>query len=67
VDPGDNDEAVVGDLAGLDAEDAGVHDAPVQVEAGDLGQVYPDVLCLRTMWRRAGEIWPGGIKPVATW
>ena len=46
ADPGGHDQAVVGDLEGLDAGDAGVHDPAVQVEPGDLGQFDPDVLVL---------------------
>ena len=46
ADPGGHDQAVVGDLEGLDADDAGVHDPAVKVEPGDLGQLDADVLVL---------------------
>ena len=46
----------------------GVHDPPIEVEAGDLGQLDADVavLAART-WRIGGAIWPGDSMPVATW
>ena len=47
VDPGGHDQAVVGDLEGLRCRRRwSCTIAPVQVEAGDLGQLHPDVLVL---------------------
>ena len=43
-----------------------MHDAPVEVEAGDLGQFDADVLVLADHVAQGGRDLAGGISPVAT-
>ena len=44
IDAGCDDQTVVRDLAGGQAENVDVHDAPVEIKTGDLGQLYLYVL-----------------------